>query len=896
MRSRLLRVRALWRNLVHRKAADADLDDELRAAFELFMDEQVAAGLTPEQARRAATLHLGGIASIKTHIVQTRSGAQLEQLWQDIRYGARVLRRSPVFAITAVLSLGAGIGANTTMFSIVNVLMLRDLPVREPRQLIEVGRITRRGPGFSFSYPAYEQMRDQNSVFSGLIALSRETIEGRAGDGSSTPAGRFVSGNFFETLGITPLAGRLLSPRDDRLDAPRESAVAVIAHRFWRREFGGSFTAIGQTVRVDAIPFTIVGVLPASFDDVIVGRPADFFVPLVSESLVHHDSQLRIGASSWLGVAGRLKPGTSMEGARANLEPILSAYLADISETIPDTRVREAIRSQRVFLQSGSRGLSDVRQDLSSPVLLLMGAVSLVLFIACVNVIALLLARGVTRRREIALRLAVGASRARLIRQLLTESALLGAAGAVLGLAIAAIGGPILVRILSESDAPLILDVTPDGRVVVFTAAIAFASALLAGVLPAIRTARSELTLGFHSDARSGVLTRESTRWGQALIAAQVALSLLLVVGAVLLMTTLRNIRGVDPGFDAERVLLLGVDPARVGYSDARLVQYYRDVLARVRAIPGVRAASLSRVTPISGAGIDQPIAVEGRPSEGGALISANRMSEGFFATMAIPVLLGRDFVPEDGTDGSAVVIVNDALARRYFKDENPIGRRIALGDRRPREIVGVVANAKYYSLREADTPTAYLHALNNGDPGGMTLAVRTSGAPVALADALRREVESVSAAVPVSQPRALSSQVERSLRTERLVGRLLGAFAVLALALASVGLYGVLGYSVARRTSEFGLRLALGAGRGVVLRSVLRQSAIVVAIGSAAGAPATLLLSRPLAGLLYGVTPSDPRVLAGAVGCLFAVAMAAAAVPAWRAARVDPLVALRHE
>lgn len=890
------RIRSFWRNLVHRTAADADLDEELRAAFDLFVEEQVAAGVRVEEARRTATIRLGRMASIKTEVVQTRTGAGLEQVAQDIRFGARILRRSPVFALTAVLSLGAGIGANTSIFSIVNVLMLRDLPIAEPRQLIEVGRMTQRGPGFSFSYPVYERLRDQNRAFSGLIALSRETIEGRVGIGSSAPAGRFVSGNFFDTLGVTPLAGRLLSARDDRLDAPRDSAVAVLAHRFWQREFGGSFSAIGETVRVDAITFTIVGVLPASFTDVIVGRPADFFVPLASEGLVHHDSQLRIAASSWLGIGGRLNAGMTIERAHANLEPLLAAILTDVSADIPDARVREAIRSQRLFLQPGNRGLSDVRQDFSSPVLLLMGAVSLVLLIACVNVIALLLARGVTRRREIALRLAVGATRARLVRQLLTEAVLLGAAGAVLGLGIATIGGPLLVRILSQSSSPLTLDVAPDGRVLLFTAAIAFASALLAGVVPAIRTARTEFTLGFHADARSGALTRESTRWGQTLIAVQVAVSLLLVVGAALLLTTLRNIRGVDPGFDAGRVLLLSVDPARVGYTDARLGQYYRDVLTRVRAIPGVQHASLSRVTPLSGGGIDQPIVVDGRPAEAGAIISANRMSEGFFATMAIPVLLGRDFVPDDGTAANPVVVVNDALARRYFRNENPIGRRIALGDRRPRAIVGVVANAKYYTLREPERPTAYLHALNSGDPGGLTLSVRTSGAPSTIADAVRRQLESVAPAVPVSRVRTLSSQVERSLGTERLVASLLSAFALLALALAAVGLYGVLGYSVARRTSEIGLRLALGAPRGDVLRSVLGQSARVVVIGSAVGVPATMLLSRPLGGLLYGVTPSDPAVLAGAVGCLFLVAMMAAAVPAWRAARVDPLVALRHE
>jgi predicted permease len=894
MRPGLARLRSLWRNIVHRGRVEQDLDDELRSAFETLVKEYIGTGMQPTEARRAATLELGRIDSIKTQVREARTGAGLQTVWQDVTFGARLLRRNPLFSLTAILSLGIGIGANAAIFSIVNVLMLRDLPVADPWQLVEVGRVTRRGPGFSFSYPAYERLRDRNAVFSGLMALSRETIEGRVDGGTSAPAGRYVSGNLFETLRVSPLAGRLLSPQDDRVEAPRESAVAVIAHRFWQREFGGSAAAIGRTVRVDAIRFTIVGVLPASFEDLIVGRAADFFVPIASEALVEHDSQLRDGSSSWLGIAGRLKPGIPMPLVQANLEPILSAFLVDMAADIPDARVREAITSQRLILQSARRGLSDVRENFSRPVLLLMGAVSLVLVVACANVIALLLARGVTRRREMALRLAIGATRERLIRQLLTESALLGVVSTVLGLGIAALGAPLLVRTLSQDSSPLRLDVAPDGRVLLFTAAVAIASALLAGVLPAFRAARNEFRPGAHGDARSGLVTRESSRWGQALIAVQVALSLLLVVAATLLTTTLRNIRGVHPGFDAERVLLLKLDPGRVGYTGPRLMQYYRDVLARVRATPGVQHASLSRITPISGSGSERPITLPGRERGRDDIVSANRMSEGFFATMAIPVLLGRDFGPADG--GGAVAIVNDALARRYFKDDNPIGRRIELGDRRPLEIIGVVANAKYYSLRDGDTPTAYIYSLDSGDPGGLTLAVRTAGDAPALAATIHGQVESVASAVPVSQPRALSTQVERSLMTERLVARLLGLFAVLALALASAGLYGVLGYSVARRTSEIGLRLALGATRGAVLRSVLGQAVLVVAIGSAIGVPATMVLSRPLGSLLYGVTASDPTVLAAAVACLLLVAVAAAAVPAWRAARVDPLVALRHE
>lgn len=889
------RLVSLWRNLLRRRQADDDLDAELQAAYDLLVDEQVAAGATRDEARRAATIRLGRVPAIRTAIVTARAGAGLEQSWQDLTFGARVLWRSPGFALTAALSLGAGIGATTTMFTIVNALLLRDLPVAEPWQLIEIGRVTQRGPGFSFSYPAYQRLRDESRVFSGVIALSRETVEGNAGEGSRPAAGRYVSGNFFDTLGIVPLAGRLLSATDDRLEAPGAAAVAVVAHGFWQRQLGGSRSALGQTLRIDAVAFTIVGVLPPSFEDVVVGRAADFFVPLASEPLVDRDSRLREPASSWLAIAGRLRPGMTRRHAHANLEPILTAFLADVAAGNPDARVRNAIRSQRLFLQSARRGLSDVGQNLSSPLLLLMGAVSVVLLIACVNVIALLLARGVTRRREIALRLAIGASRARLIRQLLTESLLLGAAGAAIGLAVAAFGAPLLVQLLSSGETPLTLDVTPDGRVLLFTTLIAIASAALAGVIPAVRTVRRALAPG-HADARTPALTRESTRSGRAVVASQVALSLLLVVSSGLLLATLRNIRSVDAGFDASHVLLLKVDPARVGLPHTRLAQYYAAVLAHVRAMPGVQHASLSRVTPVSGGGMERPMIVEGRTADtGGDLVSANRVAGSFFSTFGTPVVLGRDFAASDLTGVHPVAIVNEALARRYFGNETPIGRRILLGDRRPREIVGVVANAKYYSLRDRETATAY-SPLEPAEPGELTLAVRTSGAPANFADTLRRRVSSVEATVPLSRVRTLTSQVERSLGTERLLARLLTAFALLSLALASVGLYGVLGYSVERRTNEIGLRLALGATRGGVMRGILRQAAAMVLAGSAIGAPAALLLSRLLGGLLYGVTPANPAVLASSIGILLAVAVASAAAPAWRAARVDPLVALRHE
>jgi predicted permease len=889
------RLASLWRNLLHRQAQDDDLDAELTAAFDALVDAHVQTGMAAGDARRAAMLELGRIASIKTQVQEARSGAGLETMWHDITFGARLLRRNPLFASTAMLSLAAGIGATTTMFSLVNALLLRDVQVAAPRQLVEVWRTTQFGSGTAFSYPAYERLRDENTVFSGVLTMSKNPMAGNTGSGNRA-AGRFVSGNFFEVLGLTPLAGRLLSRRDDRLDAPDGSAVAVLSHRFWLREYGGSADALGQAVRIGSVPFTIVGVAPAGFDDLAVGRAADFFIPMGSEPLVRRNSLLRSPASSWIGIVGRLKPDVTSTAAQAGLDPIFTRLMADLAAEVPDAEARERLRAQRLFVQSASNGVSDLRRDFSRPLLLLMGAVTLVLLIACANVVNLLLARGVTRRREIAVRLAIGASRTRVIRQLLTESALLGVAGAALGLLVAAWGAPLALTLIVQGGSPIDLDVAPDWRVLFFTATVAIGASLLAGVLPALRTARADITPSFQANTRSLSLTRESTRWGHALIAAQVALSLMLVAGASLLVATLRNIRGLHPGFEAEHVVLLTVDPMRVGYSGERLTQYYRNILVSVRAVPGVTAASLSKITPISGGGMDLPITIEGRRREPGVMVNANVMSEAFFTTMSIPMLLGRDFGPEDDRRETAAAIVNEAFAQRYFKNENPIGRRFTLSGPAPLEIVGLVANSKYYTLRDTDKPTVYLNAINTGDPGGLTLSARTSGDPLAFAKGIRDRVQSVGPAVPVSDVRTLSSQVERSLVRERLVARLLGAFAVLSLFLASVGLYGVLGYGVARRTGEIGLRLALGATRGGVLRSVLRQSAIVVVIGSAAGIPAALLSSRSIASLLYDVTPFDVRVLGGAVATLFGVAMIAAALPAWRASRVDPLIALRHE
>jgi putative ABC transport system permease protein len=886
------RVINLWNNIVRHGRAERELDEEVRGMFETLVEEKMQRAMSREAAHRAATIELGRVESIKEEVRQVRAGSLLNDCLQDVRYGLRLLGRNPLFTLTATLSLALGIGGNTTIFSVINALMLRDLRVAEPQSLVEFFRTTHVGTGGSFSYPAYTRLRDKNTVFSGVLTLSKNTVQANAESGAQPATGRYVSGNFFDVLGVAPLAGRVLTPADDR----DGSTVAVISNGFWQREFGGTTNALGQHIVVDRVSFTIVGILPRAFDDPLIGRPADFFIPITSEPLLRPESRLTSASSNWVAIIGRLKPGMTLAAATANLEPVFARLQDELAADFADAEDRARIRSFRVSLGPARHGLSDARRDFSRPVLLLMGAVGLVLLIACGNVVNLLLGRGVARQREIALRLAIGASGGRLIRQLLTESMLPGLLGGALGFLFSVWAAPVFVSLMASGGPPLDLEVAPDARILTFTLAVALGSALLAGVLPAVRTVRADIMPSFGGDTRTAA-TRGSARWGQALIAAQVALSMLLLVGAILLLTTLRNLQGLHPGFDREHVLLMTVDPARAGYKDARQVQYFREVLERVRQAPGVVAAAFSAIPPISGGtGIDLPLTVSAQVPQPGPMVRVNRVSDGFFATLRTPLRAGRDFEHQDGLGEARVAIINDALARKYFPNSSPLGEHVRLRVYGELEIVGVVANAKYSSLREVDSPTIYVCAFTDRESRGLWLSVRTSGDPLAFAASVRQYAQEADVNVPISQPRTLSSQVDRSLVVERLVARLLTTFALLALVLAAVGLYGVLGYSVARRTNEIGVRLALGATRAAVMRSILGQSSVLVGIGSAIGIPASAMLSTLLANFVYEVTPSDPRVLTGALSCLFVVALAAAFVPAWRASRIDPLVALRHE
>jgi predicted permease len=897
---RLLRtIRLRIRSLVHWRRVDQELDAELRDHLERQIEVHQAAGLSPAEARAAAFREFGNILQIHEQCRDARGLLVIDDLIRDVRHALRALSRAPAFSAVTILSLALAVGPNTAIFSLAYALMLRDLPVADPHQLVELGRATPYGRG-NFSYPLFERLRNQNTVFTDALAMSTTTLQASVGDDTqlNPPTGKFVSGNFFEILGVPPLVGRVLTSQDDRLANAHGSAVAVISHGLWHRQFGGAPAVLGATLRVDTIPFTIVGILPPAFEGLQFGRRVDFFIPLASEPRLRRESWLSNPDFNWLAIVGRLKPGTSLRAARANLEAVFERSLEDVAATFSDADARRRIRTHRLIVESARAGLSELREQFSGPVLLLMGAVAIVLLIACANVVNLLLARGLMRRREIALRLAIGASRGRLVRQLLTESAVLGAGGGLVGLALATWAAPGVIALMAEGDPTLALDLTPDARILLFTCAVAVGSALLAGLVPALRATGTSITPAAEGDARTVGASRRSARWSQTLVVAQVAMSLLLLASASLVLMSLYNLRALDPGFDRDHVLLLSLNPGKAGYRGERAAQYYRDVLARVRRAPGVRATTLCLIPPISGGGVDLPFAVEGQPREPGALVYVHDVADGYFSTMSTGLLLGRDFSPHDGVDSPPVAVINEAFARSYLDSTaSPIGRRVALGGQEGLEIVGVVPNAKYLSLREDDRPIVYVHVFQRREAGdSLTLAVRTSGDPMAASATVRREVLAVAPAVPVGQAATLAAQINRSLVKERLVTRILGAFAGLALVLACIGLYGVLGYAVTRRTNEIGVRLALGATRGVILQSVLRDSAWLVAIGAAIGVTLALMSTRLVSTLLYGVTPTDPWLLGGAVLCLVLVALIAASVPAWRASRIDPLVALRHE
>jgi predicted permease len=898
LRRTLSKLGALFRR---RKPAD-DLEEEIRAHLEMEERENLETGMPPEEAHYAALRRFGNVTLTQERSREMWGWSSIETLWQDLGYGIRQLRRSPGFTTVAILTLALGIGANTAIFSLINAVLLRPLPVRNPKELIQLVTVGPYGVG-SFSYPGFQRFRDENHVCSDMAAIGwlnqlDATIDGQP----ETVAGRIVTGNFFSLLGVGASAGRTFTSEDEK--TPPSSAVAVISYGYWKRRFGLSASTVGSSVTLNRTVLTIVGVTPVGFSGPEVGYSPDIYVPMSMESAFHEEkSWLDQPDYHWLRIMGRLKPGVTREQAQADLAVIHREVQADLPMKGWSPAERKDFLSTRLEVTSAARGvIFGLPQQFSATLYILMAMVGLVLLIACANVANLLLGRAMARQKEIAVRVAIGAGRFRLIRQLLTESVVLAIAAGALGLACAYWTSAGVVALMSVGRDPLFLDVHPDPRVLGFTGAIALLATVLFGLAPALRGTRLNLTPALKESAGAAGGRRFRLGLGKGLVVSQVALSLLLLFGAGLFVRTLEKLESLDPGFDRKGVLLFDLDPTKSGYKGPAVIALYKQIVQHMDAIPGVSSASLAQMAPITGGGgWDNAVSVEGytpRPDEN-TTVNLNAVGPRYFETLRTPLLLGRDFGPRDTEATPKVAIINQTMARYFFGNADPIGRKFGWygeGKNGPQfEIVGVVKDSKYGILREQIPRTAYLDCFQI-PLEGMTFGVRTSIQPSAVISQVRNEIRAVDPGLRIGGFTTLEEHVHNSLGHERLMATLSSLFAILAVALACVGLYGVMAYSVARRTSEIGIRMALGADRAQIVGTILRESALMILAGVALGLPVAIAAARMISSRLYGLKPADPLTIAGTIILLTVVTGLASYIPARRATKVDPLVALRNE
>jgi putative ABC transport system permease protein len=826
----------------------------------------------------------------------------LDALLQDVRYAVRALRSSPGFAAVAILSLALGIGANTAIFSLIDAVILKSLPVRHPEELLQVmmGKQSYEG----FSNPTWEHLRDRQDVFSGIFAYGRWGFNLAQGGEARSVHGNYVSGQYFDTLGVHAVLGRTLTPADDTRGC---AGSAVLSYGFWQSEYSARADILGKTISIDRHPIEIVGVAEPGFNGTEVGGSANVLLPLCAVPVIRGGDASLLDKNSlpvgWLQVIGRPRGGFSAAQVTARLKMLApEIYQATLDQYGPakdDGRTEERDRYlRRTFdTQPAANGISYLRRQYRQALIVLMTIVGVVLLIACANVANLLLARGAARQREIAIRMAVGAGRGRLIRQLLTESLLLSGIGAMLGVLFAEWGARLLVRFL---DAPL--DLALDARILAFTAGTSVLTGLLFGIAPAWRGTRVDPQYAMKANAR-GAIEGSKLGIGKMLVITQVALSLLVVVCAGLMLSTFGKLISLDAGFERDHVLLASVDLRGGKYPQERWSAVYQEMLDPLRAIPGVGSVSVSSITPVCHCRWANEVVVEGYipKSRDDAMASFNTVSDRYFETLGTPIAAGRDFNRQDTSTSERVAIVSKSMAQKYFGVTNPLGRRFrireanVLGD--PVEIVGVVKDAKYGSLRDEPSPFVFIPWSEGGVPGPLTsFELRAAGgAPTALISSVKSAIAGVNSDVSI-EFKTLSAKVDDSIEREQLLAMLSGFFGVLALVLAAIGLYGVMSYNVARRRNEIGIRMALGAEQHRVLGMVLGEVAVLIGIGLILGLGAALATTRLLASFLYELQPNDPRTLGLAAAVLAGVALMAGYFPARRASKLDPMTALRDE
>jgi predicted permease len=883
-----------------RQSLDDRLKDEIELHVEMATNENIARGMPPNEARRAAVRSFGGIVKTREAYRDAAGWPALDALWQDVRYAVRAYRRTPGFALVVVLTLALAIGANTAIFSLLNALVLRDLPVRDPATLVQVSTTTATQGESNLTFPMFRELSARQQVFSTVIGAwgnSRLTVS----DGGRVTKGLVwaATGNVYEELGVRPEAGRLLVPGDMTVDPPSAESVAVLGNGFWRRHYGGDPSVVGRTISIDRAPFTVVGVAPPGFTGFGLVTEPDITIPLAATPLLSggSPSMLATTASRSVRAIGRLKSGVTIAQARANLEAVWPAVReAALPPGYTGPR-RSDFLSIRLDVTSGSNGNErSLRTRYVQPLIILLGIASLVLLIACTNVASLLLSRASVRRHEIGVRLALGASRWRVARQLITEGVLLSLAGAVFGITLSFWAcREITDLVFEELLVPVVFDGRPDTTVIALTTAVAVAAGMFCSALPAWRGTRGTAMEALQAEGRTFSV---SGRTGRVLVGAQLALSLVLLTTAGVLVRSLSELRSVKTGIErSDDVFVAYPDAAQPGaYDGLDNDAYYPQVLRRIEALPGVTRASVSLSKPGTGGMLREPVVRLGDTQDADGVPSArSAVAPGFFAAIGIPVLKGRDFEWRDNSRGHGVTILSQSLARQLFGESDPLGQRVQIGldpSRNALEVVGVVADARLYDLRIADVLAAYTPALQDRDVNYKCFVIRGRNLSHA---SLKDAVESLRTE-QLGNMVTLQYITERSLLLERLTAMMSSLFGSLVLLLAGVGLFGLMSYAVAQRRREIGIRMALGADRRRVVRDVVREGLTVTLAGLAAGIVAALATVRVVETLLFGVTPRDPLTLAAAAASLVAIAMLACAVPASRAARVDPMIALRGE
>jgi putative ABC transport system permease protein len=891
-------VKSLSRNLFRKQRANDELDDEVRGYVEILAEEKMRAGMNPEEARRAARIELGGVEQVKESVREIRAGVWLETFVQDLRYAARMLRRTPGFTAIAVLTLGLGIGANTAIFSFIDAVLYKPLPVKSPEQIVDIYNFEGKNDidinYIPLSFPDYKDLRDQNQSFDSLLAFAETGVAIQTAEESQIVPAELVTENYFETLGVVPVLGRTFDPSTKH--APGDDPEIVLSYMTWQRRFSGDPNIVGKALIINGSSLTVIGVAPPEFLGSFRGVSPDIWLPVSMDAALHLGDPADDRGSNWLWSLGRLKRGVTVAQAQAELITIAARLEKEYPKSNKD-------RSIRILRADQVKFLPDVDNAVSATSYVLLGLVGLVLLIACANLTGMLLARAAGRSKEIAVRMALGAGRLRLIRQMLTESLLLSLLGGLCALLLTLAFNRALTRLLESINLPfpihIALGLNVNGRVLAYTVAVVIGTTLLFGLIPALRASRGSIPSAMNEQGRSSTGSRRKHRTLGVLVVAQIAISLLLLICAGLSVRSLRNAYRVSPGFDPAGVATATFMPSMTGYTNAQINSFYQQLGDRLRPLPGVSSLSFAGSLPLNLTIQVTACAPQGKdtqPLDKWQHLDRSGVAPNYFATMRVPILRGREFTEQDTATAPPVVIVNEATAKQFWPGQNPLGQKVRFGgEEKYWEVVGVARDGKYRTLGEAQRPFVY-RALLQDDSTDRILIVRIAGDPRPVMGEIREIARQLDGKIPMLRLQTLEERTAISLLLPKTGAALFGLFGLLGLVLASVGLYGVISYTASQRTHEIGIRMALGARPRQILELIIRQGLTLAAFGIVVGLAGALAITRVLAVILYGVSAQDPVTFAGISLVLLFIAMLACYVPARRAMSVDPMVALRYE